>query len=349
MVPLQLLVVSFLGWLQREQRDTILYLREENRVLKAQLQNQRLRLTDDDRRRLAVRGAALGRQLLAQVATVVTPDTILRWHRQLIARKWTYPRHRPGRPSTLPEIRRLVVRMATENPGWGYTRIQGALKNLGHRVGRSTIATILKQQGIPPSGERQTSWQTFLRAHWGAVVAADFFTTEVWTVRGLVTYSTLFVIELHSRRVRIVGSTPNPNEAFMRQMVRAVTDASDGVLGDRRILICDRDWKWSTDVQDLLEAAGVRTIQIPFRAPNCNAHAERFVRSIKEECLDRLIPLGDRHFRRALAEYGVHYHCERNHQGLANELIDAEDHQRNGRVRRRQRLGGLLNYYYEAA
>ena len=153
------------------------------------------------------------------MATIVTPDTILRWHRQLIARKWTYPKRRPGRPSVLPEIRRLVVRMATENPSWGYTRIQGALKNLGHRVARSTIATILKQQGIPPSGERPTSWQTFLRAHWGAVVAADFFTTEVWTVRGLVTYYTVFVIELHSRRVHIVGSTPHPDEAFMLQIV----------------------------------------------------------------------------------------------------------------------------------
>ena len=308
-----------------------------------------LRLTDDDRRRLAGRGVALGRRLLAQVATMVTPNTVLRWHRQLIARKWTYPRHRPGRPSTVPEIRRLVVRMATENPGWGYTRIQAALKNLRHCVARSTVAAILKQRGIPPSGERQTSWHTFLRAHWGAVVAADFFTTEVWTVRGLITYYTLFVIELYSRRVRIVGSTPNPNAAFMRQMVRALTDASDGMLGDRRFLICDRDRKWSTDVQDLLETAGVRTIQIPFRAPNCNAHAERFVRSIKEECLDRLIPVGERHFRGALGEFVVHYHRERNHQGLANQRIDAEDHQHGGRVRRRQRLGGLLNYYHEAA
>jgi transposase InsO family protein len=300
--PLHLLIGGLVEWLRGEQYNVIEYLREENRVLKAQLQNERLRLTDDDRRRLAVRGAALGRRLLTQVATIVTPDTILRWHRQLIARKWTYPKHGPGRPSTLPEIRRLVVRMATENPGWGYTRIQGALKNLGHRVARSTIATVLKQQGIPPSGERQTSWQTFLRAHWGALVAADFFTTEVWTVRGLVTYYTLFVIELHSRRVRIVGSMPNPNEAFMRQMVRALTDASDGVLGEQRLLICDRDRKWSSDVRDLLKTAGVRTIQIPFRAPNCNAHAERFVRSIKEECLNRLIPLGERHFRRALAD-----------------------------------------------
>ena len=237
-----------------------------------------------------------------QIATIVTADTLLRWHRQLIAQKWTYSARRPGRPNVLPEIRRLVLRMATENPGRGYTRLQGALKNLGHRVARSTVATILKQHGVPPSPERPTSWETFLRAHWGALVAADFFTTEVWTVRGLVTYYTLFVIELESRRFRIIGSTPHPDDAFMRQIVRELTNASDGVLSDRRFLICDRDRKWSAGTRSLLEASGVRVIQTPFRAPNCNAYAEWLVRSIKEECLDRLIPWGERHLRRALAE-----------------------------------------------
>jgi putative transposase len=299
---------------------------------------------------LAVLGASLGRRILAEVATIVTPDTILRWHRQLIARKWTYPKRRPGRPAVLPEIRRLVVRMATDNPSWGYTRIQGALKNLGHRVARSTIAIILKQQGIPPTGERSTSWQTFLRAHWGALLAADFFTTEVWTFRALVTYYTVFVIELHSRRVHIVGSTPHPDEVFMIQIARHLTDAIDGVLQERRVLLCDRDRKWSTGVRHLLETSGARVVQTPYRAPNCNAHAERFVRSIKEECLNRVILLGERHFRRTLAEFAAHYHRERNHQGLSNELIDGVgDQPYSGSVRRRQRLGGVLSYYYRAA
>jgi putative transposase len=149
---------------------------------------------------------------LSQVATIVSPDTILRWYRQLIARKWTYGKGRSGRPGVLAEIRRLVVRMAEENPTWGYTRIRGALKNVGHRVGRSTIARILKAEGIPPVPERPTSWRTFLRAHWGAIAGADFFTTEVWTWRGLVTYSTVFVMDLASRRVHIVGSTPVVSE-----------------------------------------------------------------------------------------------------------------------------------------
>ncbi len=181
-------------------------------------------------------------------------------------------------------------------------------------------------------------------------MAADFFTTEVWTFRGLVTYYTLFVIELESRRVRIIGSTPYPDESSMLQIARELTDASDGVLGGQRFLICDRDRKWSAGVRSLLEASGVRVIQTPFRAPNCNAYAERLVRSIREECLDRLIPLGQRHFRCALAEFATHYHRERNHQGLGNELIDDAGGQPcSGSVRRRQRLGGVLNYYYRAA
>ena len=163
MIPLHMLLAALFGWLEREQRDVIAFLREENRALKAQLTGRRLRLTDAQRRRLAVLGQRLGRTVLRDAATLVTPDTILRWHRELIARKWTYSRRRLGRPGVLAEIRRLVVRMAAENPSWGYTRIQGALKNVGHRVARSTIAAILKAEGIPPSGERPTSWRTFLR------------------------------------------------------------------------------------------------------------------------------------------------------------------------------------------
>jgi putative transposase len=224
---LQMVLMVLTGWLDRREREALAYLIEENRLLRRQLGGRRPRLTDEDRRRLAVRPHRLGRQRLRQIATLVTPDTLLRWHRQLIARKWTYAT-RPGRRGVLAEIRRLVVRMATENPTWGYTRIQGPLKNVGHRVGRSTIARILKAHGLPPVPERPTSWQTFLRAHWGAIAAADFFTTEVWTWRGLVTYHTVFVIDLASRRVQIVGSTPYPNARFMHQVGRTLTVADDG-------------------------------------------------------------------------------------------------------------------------
>ena len=176
-----MVLAVFTGWLDRRERQAIAYLMEENRALRRQLGQQRLQFTNADRRRLAVRGHRLGGQVFRQIATIVTPDTILRWHRQLIVWKWTYPSKRVGRQSVLAEIRRLVVRMAEENPTWGSTRLQGALKNVGHRVGRSTIARILKAHGVSPVPARPTSWQTCLRAHWGAIAGADFFTTEVWS------------------------------------------------------------------------------------------------------------------------------------------------------------------------
>ena len=256
---------------------------------------------------------------------------------------------RSGRHGVLAEIRRLVLRMAEDNPTWGYTRIQGALKNVGHRVGRSTIARILKMHGVSPVPTRPTSWQTFLRAHWGAIAGGDFFTTEVRTWRGLVTFYTVFVIDLASRRVQIMGSTPHPNDLFMCQVARTLT-GTDGLLRDHRVLICDRDRKWSRDVRRLLGDAGVDFVQAPFQAPNANAYAERFVRSIKHECLDRMVPLGERHFRWALKEFVDHYHRERNHQALENRLIDGDEPSRcAGRIRRHPRLGGLLNYYERAA
>ena len=162
---LQMVLRVLTGWLERLEREAIAYVIEENRLLRRQHGTRRLRLTDDDRRRLAARAYRVGRAALREIATIATPDTLLRWHRRLIARKWTYARQ-PRRRNVLVEIRRLVVRMAEENPTWGYTRIQGALKNVGHRVGRSTIRRILKAAGLPPVPQRPTSWQTFLKAHW---------------------------------------------------------------------------------------------------------------------------------------------------------------------------------------
>jgi helix-turn-helix protein len=240
---LQLLLAVLTRWLDRQERDILRYLVAENRVLRRQLRGRRLQLTDIDRRRLAVRAHRLGRQQLREIATIVTPDTLLRWHRHLIARKWTYARPASSRRGVLAEIRRLVVRMAEENPTWGYTRILGALKNVGHRVSRSTVARILKAHGMAPAPERRTSWQTFLRAHWGAIAGADFFTTEVWTWRGLVTYYTVFVIDVASRRVHILGSTPFPNDLFMRQVTRTLTAADHAWVVGHRVLICDRDAK----------------------------------------------------------------------------------------------------------
>src|SRR5882672_5548061 len=336
------------GWLERREREAIVYLIEENRLLRRQLGTRRLRLTDDDRRRLAARAYRVGRAALREIATIATPDTLLRWHRRLIARKWTYA-PQPGRRNILVEIRRLVLRMADEPPTRGYTRIPGALKNAGHRVGRSTIRRILKAAGLPPVPQRPTSWQTFLKAHWGSIAAADFFTTEVWTWQGLVTYYTVFIIDLASRHVQILGSTPHPEALFRQQIVRTLTMAEGGVVSRRQVLICDRDRKWSRDVRRRLRDAGIRVVLIPKRAPNTNAYAERFVRSIKEECLERIVPIGERYFRHVITEFVEHYHRERNHQGLDNRLIAGTPAiEITSRVRRRARLGGLLNFYERA-
>lgn len=353
--PWELLIVAVAGWINRDQQAVIDYLVEENRVLKGQLRGRRLRLTDDERRRLAVKGKALGRKLLEEVAGIVTPDTILAWHRKLIARKWDYSSRRrgPGRPRVMLEITDLVVRMAKENPKWGYTRIRGALANLGHTVARGTIANILKDHGIEPAPERgnKTPWSTFLKAHWETFAAIDFLTVEVSMLGGLVTYYVLIVIELSTRRVQVAGITPTPDSAFMMQVGRNLTDPFDGFLLAKRFLIMDRDKKFTEGFRRLLDDAGTRAVRLPPRSPNLNAYVERFILSIKSECLDRLIFFGENSLRRAVNEFVRHYHEERNHQALGNRLIEPEDGvgKTTGELCCQERLGGLLRYYYRQA
>lgn len=350
---LQLLAALLAGWLTERQQRAIEYLREKNRVLRKQLGGGRLRLSDDQRRRLAARGKALGRGLLAEVCTLVTPDTILRWHRRLIARKYDgSARRRRGRRGVMRAIRELCVRMATENPGWGYSRIQGSLANLGHRVGRSTIRRILKDHGLEPAPQRHTPWSVFLKAHWQAIAATDFFTVEAWTLRGLTRFSVLFVIDLETRRVHIAGITAEPTGEWVARVARSLVDAFDGFLLKHRYLIHDRDPLFRTGLPSLLRSAGVEPVMLPPRSPNLNAYAERFVRSIKEECLSRIVPIGERHLRHAIKEYAAHYHLERNHKGLGNRLIDGQSEPEPvafERVRCRERLGGLLRSYRRAA
>jgi transposase InsO family protein len=345
--------MMFSGWVNRHQQKVIDYLLEENRVLKELHKGRRLRLNDDQRRRLAVKGRVLGRKLLFKFATIVTPDTLLAWHRKLIALKWTYPRKTPGRPPVMKKIIELVVRMATENSGWGYDRIQGALKNIGHKVAPTTIANILKRHGIEPAPERKkkTTWNTFLKAHWETFVAADFFTVEVWTLGGLVTFYVLFFMELSSRKVQLAGITHSPDESFMKQVARNLTDSVDGFLIGNRFLIIDRDSKYCQAFIDIIKNTGIKPIRCPAKAPNCNAFAERFVRSIKYECLNKMIFFGVRPLERAIRNYLDHYHQERNHQGLKNNLIFPEPtlSGSEGHVQSRKRLGGLLRFYYRQA
>jgi transposase InsO family protein len=242
--------------------------------------------------------------------------------------------------------------MATDNRSWGYTRIQGALANLHHHVSRGTIATILRQHGIEPAPERQkrTTWQEFLSTHRAVVAAADFFTVEVWTAGGLTRFAVVFVIDLATRRVEIAGILPEPDSAWVVQCGRQLTDPVDGFLRAKRFLLHDRDPRFTDAFGDTLAAAGVETSACRRGRQNLNAYAERFVRTIKESCLDRLILVGERSLRRAIHDFVEHYHHERNHQGMSNRLLFPATSAHSDRpIACRPRLGGLLNYYHRAA
>jgi putative transposase len=348
---LQFLILTAAGWLNREQEDIIDYLREENRVLQEHLGNKRIRFTDAQRRRLAVRGRKLGRKVLAGLAGIATPDTILRWYRKLIAKKYDGSARRGrGRPKISCQIAEMVVRMAADNPGWGYTRIRGALANLGHDIARNTVKRILQENGIEPAPGRRTTWKTFLRAHWEGMAATDLFTVEVLTSAGLRRYFVFFVIELKTRRVHVAGIEHQPYGAWMEQAARNLTDAFDGFLRNAGHLIHDRDPLFTRAFDQILTIAGVTPVRLPPRSPNLNAYAERFVRSIKEECLSRVVVLGERHLRLLVREYVEHYHLERNHQGLGNQLLHSPSPSiPDAAVRCRKRIGGLLNYYHREA
>ena len=353
--PFRFLLISVAGWMNQQQRDAIEYLREENRVLRTQFGGRRrLRFTDDQRRSLAAKAKLVGRKRLGDLSTIVTPETLLKWHRDLIACKYDGSKRRnPGRPATGKEIEELVVRMAMENKSWGYLRIRGALSNLGYEVSRNTIANILKRNGIEsaPDRVRKTTWKEFLTQHWELLVAADFFTVEVWTPKGLQRFLVLFFIELSTRRVQIAGISTKANGFWMAQIARNLTDADDGLLKGKRYLIHDRDPLFTAEFLSTLAEVGVESVKLPPRAPNLNCYAERFVRTIKEGCLERMILFGEESLRTAVREFMAHYHGERNHQGLGNLLIipDPKLALCNGAVQRQSRLGGMLNYYRRTA
>jgi transposase InsO family protein len=352
--PLQFVLVALAGWVNQQQQDVIAYPQEENRVLREQISTRRLRFTDDQRRRLAAKARTLGRRALQEIATIVTPDTLQAWHRALIATQYDGSTRRgPGRPPVISEIRSLIVRMATENRGWGYTRIQGALANLNHEVSRGTIATVLREHGLEPAPDRlkKTTWTEFLKTHWEVLAAADFFTVDVWTSRGLTRFAVLFVIDLATRRIHIAGVKPEPDSAWMSQVSRNLTDVGDGFLTEKRFLIHDRDPRFTQAFRETLAAADVQVVRLPPRSPNLNAYAERFVRTIKESCLNRMILFGEASLRRSLHEFADHYHHERNHQGLGNRLIVrlAEESNHDGHLACRERLGGLLKHYHRPA
>jgi putative transposase len=332
------------------------YLIAENRILRSHLPS-RVLLTDAQRATLAAIGKRLGCQALEHVASVAKPETILAWYRKLIAQKFDGSKHRayPGRPAVSREITELIVRMARENSGWGYDRIAGALKNLGHEVSDQTVGNVLRRFGIAPAPKRrqQIDWAHFIRAHMAVLAGIDFFTVEVLTWRGLSTYYVLFFLHLETRRVTVAGITQHPTEEWMVQMARNAVDVIDGTLLPVRYALHDRDTKFCSSFRTMLQSGGAQPILLPPRSPNLNAFAERWVRSIKHECLSKLILFGEVSLRRTLTEFLRHYHFERNHQGKEDMLLfpapGSPPSHPNNPVTCHARLGGLLNFYKRAA
>ncbi|MEZ6049641.1 MAG: integrase core domain-containing protein [Planctomycetaceae bacterium] len=352
--PWHLLVISLASWLNREQQQVIDYLKTENRVLRERLGKKRILLTHDQRRRLAVKGKVLGRKLLSEIGTIFTPDTILRWCRELLARKWDYSANNNlvGRPRIRQEIVELILRFSNENPMWGADRIQGALANVGYHITDTTIRNVLKSNSIEPAPDRPASmsWQTFLKAHWETIFAVDFTTVEVWTKAGLTTFYRMVVMELKSRRVEIAGITSNPNRQWVTQVARNLT-GDVGFLENASHLILDRDTCFHPLHSFLTEQTNIKPVLLPPKSPNMNAYLERFMRSLKSECLNRMFFFGQHSLERALKEYVAHYHAERNHQGLDNQLVDLGEEVGSiaGKIECQERLGGLLKYYYRNA
>jgi transposase InsO family protein len=300
-----------------------------------------------DRVVLAAASGLLPRQRWS--AFVVSPQTLLRWQRELVRRKWTY-RHRPaGRPALDPERRELVLRVARENPRWGCVRIQGELRKLGVRVGATTIRALLRPQGLGPAPRRTgPSGAEFLRAQAQGIVACDFFTVEtVW----LRTLYVLFWIEHGSRRVHLAGVIANPDCVWVTQQARNL--AIDERLGNVRFLIHDRDAKFCGSFDSVIRSEGVKVVETPFRAPRANAVAERWVRTVRSECRDHLLTVGRRHLEQVVRVYLAHYNRERPHRSLALATPACPQPEARGSppptVLRRDVLGGLIHEYAAAA
>src|SRR5450432_2319166 len=359
---LQFVIAMIASAINERMQRKLDYTQEEVRVLKELLQlvtgSGRISFTDDQWRGLALAGKELSPDERRKYCQLVKPATILAWFRELGARKYDSSAARMrGRPRKARNIRQLVIEMARANLGWGYTKIRDALRTgLKIEIGRTTVANILADAGIEPAPEREKkrTWKRFMEMHWESLCACDFFSVEVLGIAGTVRYMVFFVIEIRSRAVEIAGIQVDPDGGWMKQVARNLTDPVDGFLGGAKYLIHDQDPLFTEAFSAILRSRGVESVKIPAKSPTCNPHAERFVKTIKYECLNHFIFFGERHLRYVLKEFVAHYLTERFHQGLDGQLVtsavrSANDNGTTDPIVCRSRLGGMLNYYHRLA
>lgn len=349
------MLVAIAGWMNRQQQDAIAYLKVENRILREKLGPRKIILDVSQKRRLARAAAALGKEALRDLGTLFSPATLLRWHKWLIARKYDGVPHRTKRgpePTKTKMVLDLVLRFAAENPDWGYSRITGELKALGYDVSWQTIRRIMKEHGLlndpGPSGP---SWKEFLRTHYDSLAACDFFSVETLGLKGLTRYLVFFVIDVATRKVEIAGIHCDPCETQMVQWARNLTDAKDGFLKGKRVLIHDRDPLYTKKFKETLQAGGVRPLKLPKMSPNLNAVAEAFVAGARREVFNKMILVGEKHVRHVMQNYAEYYNTDRPHQGMGNRRLTepTAPPPRDGPVLCRERLGGLLKSYFRRA
>ena len=327
----------------------ILVLRHQLAVLRRQA--PRPRFEPADRALLAALSRVLPRARWS--CFFVKPDTLLRWHRRLVAGAWTYPHHGTGRPPLDQELQQLIIRLASENPRWGYQRIQGELLRLGLRVSATGIRTTLRRHGLDPTPRPATTpWRAFLRQQAAGILACDFFTVDTLRLRRLYI---LFFIELDTRRVHLAGVTANPNAAWVTQQARNLLLALEDQGRRLQFLVRDRDAKFCRGFDDVFGSAGAQVLVIPVQAPNANAYAERWLRTVRSESLDWLLIMGRGHLEQVLRVYLDHDNAHRPHRALElnppapSTHLTLTNEDQHGRIQRRNRLGGLLHEYRRAA
>jgi putative transposase len=339
------------GMIDKQNRLAIACLKEENQILRERRGNGRLLLNDDQRRRLAVKAKPLGRETLTEITELFSPDTILGWFRKLVAKKYDGSCNRHGgRPKVCKEVIDLAVRFKKSNPRWAYDKICDYIVYLGFKVSKSTVKRILLDHGLNPEPQhrKSTEWDEFIRSHAHIMAATDFFSIELFIRGKLVRYFVLFAIELGSRKVEIQGIRQDPHGEWMKQVARNLTDSESGFLKDKRYLIHDQDPLFTNEFKRILKSAGVIPLKTSVAAPDMNAYAERFVWSVKHECLNKMILTSSEQLDYVLTQYLEHYHYERIHQGIGR-IIQPKYGGNKGEIIYIERLGGLLKSYHLAA